>query len=40
MAPIYSRRAVAKMTGLPDKLTETPESPAIEGRPWMFSTKS
>jgi hypothetical protein len=33
---VYPTLAVAKMTGLPDKLTETPDEAAEGGRRWTF----
>jgi hypothetical protein len=40
MFRVYRERPIAKMTGLPDNLTETPQLHADAAIRWTFSTKS
>ena len=40
MVEVYVKERFAKMTALPDNLTETPHSYAGTGHSWTFSTKS
>jgi hypothetical protein len=39
MISFYVKRRFAKMTALPDNLTETPHLHAGQGRSWTFSTR-
>jgi hypothetical protein len=40
MTSIYVEQPFAKMTGLPDNLTETPDCTGRGDQGWTFSTKS
>jgi hypothetical protein len=40
MASVYAEQPFAKMTGLPDNLTETPDCIFRGGNAWTFSTRS